>query len=147
MCFIYLDDILVLNTTPTGVTKDLALMLDTLQKAGMVVNQKKSILVPTQRVEHLGFNLNLEEGVLEVPKHKVKNVGKELGKILTHSHMTCRKMAAILGNIRSFLMAMPFLRAFTDNMLAFINQQAQWGWDQPLEIPQDLQQEVRNLNG
>ena len=32
-------------------------------------------------------------------------------------------MAAILGATRSFLMAMPFLRAFTDHMLAFVNQQ------------------------
>jgi hypothetical protein len=55
-------------------------------------------------------------------------------------------MAAILGNIRSFLMAMPFLRAFTDHMLAFVNQQGKWGWDSPLEIPQALQQEVRELN-
>ena len=96
LCFIYLDDILVLNTTPTGVTKDLAIMLETFQKAGMVVNHKKSILIPTEKAEQLGFNLNLEDGVLEVPKHNVNNFRNELGKLLTHSHMTCRKMAAIL---------------------------------------------------
>ena len=61
MCFIYLDDILVLNTTPTGFTKYLEIMLDTLQQAGMVVNQKKSILAPTQKLDHLGFSLNLEQ--------------------------------------------------------------------------------------
>ena len=60
--------------------------------------------------------------------------------------MTCSKMAAILGNIRSFLMAMPFLRAFTDHMLAFVNKQGYLGWDSPLEIPSALQQEVRELN-
>ena len=146
MCFIYLDDILVVNTTPQGVEKDLAFMLSTLDKAGMMVNTKKSVLIPSQKVDHLGFSLNLEDGVLEVPKAKIKTVRKELGKILTHQNMTCRKMAAILGNIRSFLMAMPFLRAFTDHMLAFVNQQGNWGWDSPLEIPPALQQEVRELN-
>ena len=121
MCFIYLDDILVVNTTPHGVEKDLTFMLHTLQQAGMNVNTKKCVLVPCQKVDHLGFTLNLEDGVLEVPKTKIKTVRKELGKVLTHQHMTCRKMAAILGNIRSFLMAMPFLRASTDHMLAFVN--------------------------
>ena len=145
MCFIYLDDILVLNTSPAGVTRDLKIMMDTLQEAGMIVNHKKSILVPTQKLEHLGFSLNLQDGILEVPKHKLKAVRKELGKILTHKQMTCRKMAAILGNVRSFLMAMPFLRAFTDHMMAFVNQQGHWGWDVPLEIPETLQQEVRDL--
>ena len=35
LCFIYLDDILVVNTTPNGVEKDLKFMLQTLQDAGM----------------------------------------------------------------------------------------------------------------
>ena len=146
MCFIYVDDILVLNTTPQGVEKDLAIMLETLRQAGMVVNFRKSILAPTQKLDHLGFSLDLENGMLEVLKYKLKAVRKELGKLLTHKEMTCRKMATILGNIRSFLMAMPFLRAFTDHMVAFVNQQGHWGWDIPLEITQTLQQEVSDLN-
>ena len=55
-------------------------------------------------------------------------------------------MAAILGSIRSFLMAMPFLRAFTDHMKEFVNQQAHLGWDYPQKIPWELQQEVRDLH-
>jgi len=146
MCFIYLDDILIVNTTSRGVQKDLAFMLQTLEQAGMMVNIKKSVLSPCQEMDHLGFTLNLQDGVLEVPKEKIKTVRRELGKVLTHQQMTCRKMAAILGNIRSFLMAMPFLRAFTDHMLAFVNQQSQFGWDKSLNIPKSLQQEVRDLN-
>ena len=60
--------------------------------------------------------------------------------------MNCRKMAAILGHFRIFLMAMPFLRAFTDSMLQFVTQNRKWGWDRQLEIPANLQQEVKDLN-
>ena len=88
MCFIYLDDILVLKTTPKGEEKDLEFMLQTLQQSGIVTNLQKSILTPTQTLDHLGFSLNLEDGILEVPKHKLKTVRKELGKILTHQQMT-----------------------------------------------------------
>ena len=138
LCFIYLDDILVVNTTSQGVKKDLDFMLQSLEQAGMVVNTKKSVLIPCQRVEHLGFTLNLQDGVLEVPKSKLKSVRKELGKVLTHKALTCRKMAAILGSIRSFLMAMPFLRAFTDHMKDFVNQQAHLGWDFPQVVLRHL---------
>ena len=66
-----------------------------LDSAGMVVNQKKSQLNPTQQVEHLGFSVDLKTGCLQVPQQKLKAVRKELGKLLTHKEMTCRKVAAI----------------------------------------------------
>jgi len=127
--WIYLDDILLLGNSPQAVQKHLQVMLQDLSAAGMVVNQNKSQLIPTQQVEHLGFVVDLRQGFLQVPQEKMKNIRRELGKLLTHSEMSCRKMAAILGATRSFLMAMPFLRAFTDQLVQFVNQQEQIGWD------------------
>ena len=75
----------------------------------------------------------------------MKNIRKELGKLLTHSEMSCRKMAAILGAIRSFLMAMHFLRAFTDQLVQFVNQQEQIGWDRKVQIPSALQAQVKKM--
>ena len=71
-------------------------MLQDLDDSGMVVNHKKSHLTPTQIIDHLGFTVDLKQGVLQVPQEKMKTVRKELGKILTHAEMSCRKMAAIL---------------------------------------------------
>ena len=111
----------------------------------MVINLKKSQLIPTQQVEHLGFLVDLKKGLLQVPKEKMKNISRELGKILTHSEMSCRKMAAILGATRSFLMAMPFLRAFTDQLVQFVNQQEKIGWDKKAQISPALQQQVKKI--
>ena len=58
--------------------------------------------------------------------------------------MSPRKMSQVLGGVRSFLQAMPFLRAFTDNMLAFI-QRCHQGWDVSHPIPESLKAEVREL--
>ena len=145
LCFIYLDDILVINHTP-GVQRDLAFMLQTLEEAGMVVNRGKSILEPSQALDHLGFTIDFSRGCLSVPPQKIKAIRKELGKLLTHQVMSCRKMAAILGALRSFLMAMPFLRAFTDQMCHFVQLHQIRGWDHPLTISPSLQEEVRQLN-
>ena len=120
-------------------------MLQDLEASGMVLNKKKSHLVPTQQVEHLGFMVDLKHGLLQVPQEKMKNIRKELGKNLNHPEMSCRKMAAILGATRSFLMAMPFLRAFSDQLVQFVNQQEQLGWDRKIEIPSALQAQVKEM--
>ena len=120
-------------------------MLDTLEKARMVVNKKKSQLNPTQQVEHLGFSINFKQGVLQVPEQKLKVTRKELGKLLTHTEMSCRKMAAILGATRAFLMVMLFLRAFTDQLVSFVNLQQTQGWDRKIIIPWEVQNQVREM--
>ena len=112
----------------------------------MMVNPKKSTLVSVQVVEHLGFIVNLEKGQLEVPSSKLKTVRKELGKLVTHQTLSPRKMAAILGVVRSFLHAMPFLRAFTGQMLKFVHQHSQVGWDTPLQVPTELKLQVQEIS-
>ena len=121
-------------------------MIESLIAAGMTINDRKSVLQPTQLVTHLGFLLDLKVGCLSVPSEKLRSVRKELGKLVTHKDMSCRKMAAILGQVRSFLVAMPFLRAFTDKMLLFVKRNQVCGWDQRSCVPPSLKQEVLEVH-
>jgi hypothetical protein len=145
MVFIYLDDILIIGPNPHHVTKNLAIVLGDLNLSGMVVNTEKSILQPTQNIPHLGFHIDFQKGLLQLRSGKLKNIRKEFGNLLTHSQMSCRKMAAILGQIRAFLTVMPFLRAFTDQLLNFVNLHQKMGWDVAQKIPTPLQQQVREI--
>ena len=122
MTFVYLDDILVIAKSPKTLEKQTQKILEDLHHAGFVVNHKKSQLEPTQQVQYLGFHLNFEKGCLEVPAEKIKTVRREFGKLVTHKEMTPRKMSNILGVVRSFLVAIPHLRAFTDKMVQFVSQ-------------------------
>ena len=56
--------------------------------------------------------------------------------------MTCKKMAQILGSMRSFLMALPWLRSFTDQRNQFGNGHRKFGWDTPLLIPEIVREQV-----
>ena len=116
-----------------------------LRESGMQINLGKSQLSPVQELHHLGFLLDLKNGCLQVPVQKLKAIQKELGKLVTRQNMTCRKMAAILGGVRSFLTAMPFLRAFTDHMLAFIQRSKVVGWDKSIKLPSEIVEEVKGL--
>jgi len=122
LLFIYLDDILLVSQSKALLVKQTKLLLTTLEKSGLTVNTEKSQMEPAQVIPHLGFVINFTKGVLEVPSQKLKQIRKELGKVVTANDMSCRKMAAIQGTVRSFLTALPFLRAFTDEMYLFINQ-------------------------
>jgi hypothetical protein len=148
LVWVYLDDILVVNSNKTTLQKELSLVLADLEKVGLQVNAKKSVLQPSQTLDYLGFTLNFAQGVLQVPPQKLKTVRRELGKLVTHTVLTPRKVAAILGTVRSFLTALPFLRAFTDQLCQFVKLQELVGWDVPQPLPKDLKDqlvEVKNL--
>jgi hypothetical protein len=145
MVFVYLDDIILFGSTENMVRKQLKFLLETLDSAGFKISEKKSVLVPTQKIQHLGFVVNLEQGQLEVPSHKLKTIRKELGKVILAEKMTCRKMSSILGQIRSYLVALPFLRLVTQRLLRFSQSHMENGWDHSIYIPQDLKEEIHSL--
>ena len=140
--FVYLDDILVLGTTKKQTQNSLREVMVTLEAAGFLVNQKKTSPEPQQQLEHLGISINLAKGQLGVPQEKLRQIRRELGKLVTHTQISARKMACILGTVRSFLTAMPFLRAFSSHMLRFVDLHKIHGWDQKQLIPPDLKLEV-----
>ena len=142
MVFVYLDDILVLANSESLALSSITTVVKDLDDSGMVINYPKSQLAPVQLLTHLGFSLDLKQGFLGVPPPKLKAMRKELGKLVTHSHLSCRKMAAILGQVRSFLTAVPFLRAFTGKMVQFVNQCQHLGWDCAPPVPSELKQQV-----
>ena len=129
LVWIYLDDILLVGNSASAVRSHVRHVLTDMDDAGLIVNKEKSILDPVQELDHLGFHLNLKEGLLQVPSSKLKMVRRELGKLCTHESISARKMAAILGSTRAFLMAMPFLRAFADQTVQFVAHHSLQSWD------------------
>ena len=89
--------------------------------------------------------LDFETGVLEVPHYKLKTIRKELGKLVTHRTLTCRKVASILGQVRSYLVALPFLRLVTDQLLQFSNLHKTKGGDHGLPLDDEFRRQVVEL--
>ena len=89
--------------------------------------------------------LNFNKGVVEVPPHKLKAIRKVLGKLVTHQRLTCRKVASILGQVRSYLVALPFLRLVTDQLLQLSNLHRTKGWDHGVHISPEFRSQVQEL--
>ena len=105
--FFYFDDILVLGHSPTEVRRIVAHLLEWFQQAGLLVNIPKSHLEPVQNLIHLGVELDFIKGCVSIPARKLKSYRKELGKLVTHNMVTCRRAAAILGQVKSLLIVIP----------------------------------------
>jgi hypothetical protein len=52
---IYLDDILILNTSRERVLADLEVVIDLLQRLGFIINWEKLVLEPSENLEYLGL--------------------------------------------------------------------------------------------
>ena len=94
---------------------------------------------------HLRAIIKLKEGLLQVPPAKLRSIRKEIGKVLVANSLSCRKMAIILGQIRSNLTALPFLRAFTDTLKTFADLHTTHSWDHQVVIPQAVRVLTKGL--
>ena len=141
--YIYLDDILILGTTPKLLNQHLSLVVEDLINSGFKINLKKSQMEPSQKVSHLGFLLNLQQGKLQISPYKLKGIKKELGKFVKKTTMSKRQVAAILGQIRANLLALPFLRAFTTLLVNFLAEKSGASWDEKHQLSQEIKEELK----
>lgn len=145
LVYVYLDDILLIAPTPSILEAHLRVVVQDLVDSGFKLNLKKCFLEASQVVDHLGFQINFQEGKLQLAPQKVKALRKELGKFITKTNMSKRQLAAILGQVRSNLVAMPFLRAFTSLLVGFLKQNASKSWESSHQIPQTLKDQLQDI--
>jgi hypothetical protein len=143
--YVYLDDILLIGPTHRVVERDLKMVVQDLLDAGFKLNLAKSELSPSQRVSHLGFVINFLEGKLQLSPQKVKGIRKELGKFVKKDDMSKRQVAAILGQIRANLLAMPFLRAFTSLLVAFLAKTGGAAWESKHRLSREIKDELSTV--
>ena len=73
-CVIYLDDILLLASSPEAARKNTQLTLDLLRYLGLLVKPSKVEAVPAQQIEFLGLQVDSVKMMLTVPLDKIKKL-------------------------------------------------------------------------
>ena len=88
LIIIYFDDMLLISRTieETLMARDIVIFL--LQLLGFVLNLKKSVLTPTQRIDFLGVTVDLSTMTLSLPQKKVSEVQKQCLELL--QKLNCR---------------------------------------------------------
>ena len=105
LIIIYLDDMLLIDHTieETLVARDTVIFL--LQPLGFVLNLKKLVLTPTQRIEFLGLTVDSLIMTLSLPEKKVSNVQKQCQELLQKTQVLILKLTKLTGLLSSTIQA------------------------------------------
>ena len=76
-----------------------------LQQLGFVINWKKSVLIPAQTMEYLGFLINSLEITLALPEEKIQNLIQSCRQLLQSRVSYVREIAKLVGKLTSSMQA------------------------------------------
>ena len=102
---VYLDGFVILGKTleETILSRDTVIYL--LQNLGFVINLKKSVLHPTQRIEFLGIIIDSVEMTVSLPQENVELISKRCQDILSMHEVSIIDLAKLLGILSSTALA------------------------------------------
>ena len=118
-----------------------ALVQSTLNRAGFVAHVTKSIWKPTQRLQWLGFVVDLSKGQIEVPEDRIAALRVKLQEICQSRLVSARNLASVVGSLMSMSLAIgPVARFMTRSMYTLLETRLSW-WEL-LEITPEAKDEL-----
>ena len=102
---IYLDDLLFMHATREGLREDMATARYLLENLGFVINLEKSVFVPTQKLEFLGFVINTIDMILVLPDDKVKSIKSLCRTLLGQQLVSVRDLSQLIGKLTASIQA------------------------------------------
>ena len=98
-----------------------------LEKAGFVVNIEKCMWEPSQRVEWLGFYIDLALGEFSVPTQKILTLKTKLAEAKEARLLPAKQLASLIGKIVSMSPALGSVtRLMTRSLYATLNSRIAW---------------------
>ena len=97
----YLDDMLLQASTAEEAFQHVQVTILVLSCLGYEVNFKKSSLVPSTRIEHLGFVLDTKLMTIEVPEKKMEKVMVRSRQFLIEKGITLKDLTWFMGFVES----------------------------------------------
>ena len=93
---IYLDDMLQISQTINGldIARDILIFL--LQSLGFVINRKKSVLVPLQKIEFLGLEIESVRIIITLPPEEIKKLRLKCQKLISNPRTTLRELTDLM---------------------------------------------------
>ena len=92
----YLDDIFICSSSYVQTLNHLHITLDLLISLGFHVNWQKSVLTPTQKLDHLGYVWDSTNTSINLPSEKLSKI-KSLVRICLLRPQTIRTYSKLLG--------------------------------------------------
>jgi ribonuclease HI len=101
----YLDDWIVHHPDPQVLLDHRTLVMQTLEKAGFLINLPKSELVPTQDIQFLGIRFQLDRGIASIPPERIEStvqLARRYSRPTDHPpsvRLNYHQVASLLGSL------------------------------------------------
>jgi len=102
---VYLDDFLVVGKTIQEILKACHTIIFLLQNLGFLINVKKSVLIPSQKIEFLGMEIDSTKMLLILPEKKIKSISAHFQKLLDKTQVSVREISKLVGTLSSMALA------------------------------------------
>ena len=101
----YLDDILILASSPDQLRKHTRIVAQCLQTLGFILSYKKCVFEPVQAIEFLGFKVDSLKMKILLPQLKVKSIMKECRNLLRQRTVSAHRLAHLIGKMTAAIPA------------------------------------------
>lgn len=98
---IYLDDILLLNQSQEGLSRDGDTLLWLLHNLGWLINWKKSVLTPCQQLEFLGLTINSVEMEITLSATKVESIKRKCTDMISKTQVSIQELSSLIGTLNA----------------------------------------------
>ena len=153
ICMGHRDDSFLLGYDHTACQRNVPDTVDTFHNLGFVIHPVKSVFIPTQEIEFLGFLLNSILMTIRLPPTKAAHVRTTCQNLLLKTEMTIRETAQVIGLIVSSLPAVQFGELYYRNLeknKVLALQTSKGNYDAPLYLSKDAKADlswwIRNVD-
>ncbi|KAK3239638.1 hypothetical protein CYMTET_50450 [Cymbomonas tetramitiformis] len=128
----YMDDFMVITKTQDDAFVQRDRVSKRLPRLGLFRNEKKGHWEPTQLVEHLGLEVDFEEGLFRVTERKLKKIHSKATAILCRATreqrwVQARELAGINGLCQSVYLVVPMARLYLRELYFVLGKKSSWG--------------------
>ena len=116
----WLDDLLLAAASASLAAAHTTKALGTLRELGFVPNMEKSVLTPSQRIEHLGLVWDSVSYSVSVPQSKLIEVKRKCRLALSR-RVSLRLLSSILGSIEFFRWGFTFAAVYYRGLQRHVN--------------------------
>jgi len=102
----YIDDFLVCAASAERLRRQVAVLEDDFERAGLLLQLLKCKPTPTRQIEHLGFEIDTVRGVFIAPPGRWQRMQVLATTLVENRGGLARKVLSILGQIRSLSRAL-----------------------------------------
>ncbi len=95
----YIDDTLIIASSKEEAERSVQLTAQTLEKLGFLIHPTKSIFIPRQSIEYLGFNINSVDMKISLPDSKKRELKEVCQSLLDTNKPTIKHVAMVIGKL------------------------------------------------